>query len=84
MMRDGWFGNGEMMTGWGGMFFGPVIMIGILALIIFAIVVLVKSATGGEPQLHSKNRALSILEERFASGEIDEDEFERRRKKLLS
>lgn len=84
MMRDSWFGNGEMMTGWGGMFLGPVIMIGILALIIYAIVVLVRYFTSGESQVHSKNRALSILEERFASGEIDEDEFEKRRNKLVS
>ena len=72
--------NSGMMNGW-GMGFGPVIMLLIMAVVIFLIVLLVRSLFGNS----SSNRtitAIEILEERFARGEIDETEFDSRRKKL--
>ena len=68
--------------GWYGMMFlGPVMML----LFIAAVVVLAVrwlGGTGGAAPRASQSRALDILKERFARGEIDQDEFEKRRRVL--
>ncbi|RFP85559.1 SHOCT domain-containing protein [Rhodobacteraceae bacterium 63075] len=51
----------------------------IIALIIFAVKWFNGSQGGGT---RGKRDALDILRDRFASGEIDEEEFDRRRKVL--
>ena len=69
-----------MMNGW-GMGLGPVFMLLIATMVIFLIISLIRSLFGNS----SSNKtitALEILEERFARGEIDETEFDSRRKKL--
>lgn len=53
-----------------------VVMIGIVALVVWAIV-----RAGNGPREHRQD-ALEILEERFARAEIDQEEFERRRQVL--
>ncbi len=69
-----------MMWGYGG--------IGILWMLLFwvGIVVLivwgVRQIGGNTTSNDAGNRALEILEERFARGEIDVDEFQRRRSEL--
>ncbi|MFQ5755473.1 MAG: SHOCT domain-containing protein [Acidiferrobacterales bacterium] len=73
--------------GWGGMIFGPLVMILFIAATIAVIVLLVRWIGGGSagttsPPPASKT-ALDILKERFARGEIDKEEFEDR-KRLLS
>ena len=72
MMWDGGYGmfGGLMMI----LFWGVVI-----ALIVFAVKWFNDSQGGGN---RGKRDALEILRERFASGEIDEEEFDRRRKAL--
>ena len=42
MMGNGMMDSSNMTMGWGGMFFGPLIMVGFFALIVFGIVMLVK------------------------------------------
>ena len=78
MMHDwGW--------GWGGMFLGPLFMIVWLAILVAVIVLLVRWLGGvnlGTGSLHRTPR--EILDERFAKGEIDREEFENRRKALGS
>ena len=72
--------NSGMMNGC-GMGLGPVFMLLIAAVVIFLVISLIRSLFGNS----SSNRtitALEILEERFARGEIDETEFDSRRKKL--
>lgn len=75
---------GDHMGGW---FFGPVIMILLIAALVFVVVIAVRWLDG---QQHGKggtaNSAGSdpaaILKERLARGEIDIDDYEARRKAL--
>ncbi len=83
-MPQGW----EMMP-WFGMIFGPIMMIAVLATVVVVIILIVRWL-GGAPYWERqqdfrqpRRTPLDILEERFAKGEIDKDEFEER-KQLLS
>ena len=61
------------------MLFGPVMMLMFLGVCI-AVVFLVMRAAGAGPR--SSGRAIEILKERYARGEIDQAEFEERRRIL--
>ncbi len=83
------YGYGPGMMGWGeggyGMFFGPLFMILTLVAVIAAIVFLIQWLGGGPWQGAQKPTGpapLDILKARFARGEIDQKEFESRRKVL--
>ena len=81
-MMHGW---GMMGWGGGGMFLGPLFMIAWLALLVAVIVVLVRWLGGGSFGVGSPPRTpREILDERFAKGEIDQEEYEKRRKVLGS
>jgi putative membrane protein len=75
----------EMMS-WYGMIFGPIIMIVWLVVVIVVAVAIVRwfqgGTTGPLPSFSGRKRALEILEERFAKGEIDKDEFQEKRRLL--
>lgn len=75
---------GMMDWGWGGWFMGPIMMLIVLALLVGAIVVVVRLLGGeiGGKSRRSSDRSLEILRERFAKGEIDAEEFEDRKKSL--
>ncbi|MFD0034379.1 SHOCT domain-containing protein [Streptomyces sp. NPDC127172] len=76
--------------GWGGWFFMAIFMVLFWALVIVGIVALVRYLAGGRhghqggpppPSGESgwgSRRAEDLLAERFARGEIDEDEYKRR------
>lgn len=66
--------------GFGGGFMGFFWLIA-LVLIVWAVIALVKSGsnTGSNEQ-----KPLDLLKERYARGEIDKEEFEQKRKDLLS
>ncbi|MCU7917050.1 MAG: SHOCT domain-containing protein [Candidatus Thiodiazotropha sp. (ex Epidulcina cf. delphinae)] len=72
MMGDGFgmgFGGGFMWLFW--------------VLLIIVIVWVVKAAMGGSNSPSEKQKtALDILKERYASGEIDKEEFEQKRKDI--
>lgn len=55
-----------------------------IALIVVGVVVLARSFSegGGRVRRPEGSRALDILDERFARGEVDEEEYERRRRIL--
>lgn len=79
-------GYGHDDWGWGHAIAGPLMMIlfwgGIILVIIFA----VRGFGGGaprHPEPPKRDNALQILNERFARGEIEKEEFEER-KRLLS
>jgi putative membrane protein len=74
--------------GWYGMILGPLFMILVLAVVIAAAVLIVRSLGGpwqGMVPPHYPPPArtpLDILKERFARGEIDKNEFEDSRRVL--
>jgi putative membrane protein len=78
--------------GWGGWMMGPGMMLIFLVLAVVLVVVLVRWLTGlGHGGPHTPHgggspsggpSALEILEQRFARGEIDEDEFRKRKRAL--
>ena len=76
---------GDAGFGWGwGMGFGMIGMVLFWVLIIFGIVVLVRwvgrsSASSGTP---ASKTALDTLNERYARGEIEKQEFEEKKRDL--
>lgn len=80
----GYAHHGMWGGGWGGMFFGLIMMLLVIAAIV-AVVVLVVRVLGGAGSgtaRPSGKTPTDILEERFARGEIDAEEFEERRRVL--
>ncbi len=79
-------GTGEYGHMWGGgWIFGPLMMIVFIALIFGVVVLVVRwlgGAGAGTPQGPKEKTPLDILEERFARGEIEREEFEQRRQAL--
>jgi putative membrane protein len=75
-----WQMHDWMGWGWGGMWLGPLFMIAVLAVLIVGIVALVRwiggSGIHGGGRVHTPRE---ILDERCARGEIDRDEYQRRR-----
>jgi len=70
--------------GWGPMLLGALLMIVFWTAVITLVVLLVRWLVGTpREQSPSKPSAIEILEERFARGEIDREEFEERRRVLL-
>ena len=66
--------------GWGGMWLGPLLMIGGLALLAALIVAVVRwLGGGGVTGARSARTAREILDERYARGEIDHEEYQRKR-----
>jgi len=69
----------------GGFGFGGVGMILFWLVIIGAVVVLVRALAGGQwggGQIGGGRSARQVLDERFARGEIDRDEYEEKRRLL--
>ncbi len=75
-----------MMWG-GGWFMGPLMMLLFLAIVIAVVVFAVRAFSGpggdtGTASRRPSSSAKAILEERFARGEIDEEEFRKRKQAL--
>lgn len=82
--RDWHMGSG-MMGGWGMGWFGMIFMLLFWGLVIVGLVLLIKwlvqtTRKGGTS--NGGTRALDILKERYARGEINKEEFEDKKKVL--
>lgn len=81
-------GYGHSHMNWGDgmgmMMFGPVMMIGLVVLIVLVVVSLVqrKSHANGRAD-QATSSALELLNERYAKGEIDHDEYAERKRRLM-
>ncbi|WP_311173348.1 SHOCT domain-containing protein [Halobellus ordinarius] len=77
MMGGGWGGMGGLggfgMLG-GGMFLWPLLLIGLILLFVYG--------TNREEQTSKTDTALAELRERYARGELSDEEFENRRSSL--
>ena len=77
---EGWHMGSGMMGEWGMGWFGGTIMIIFWILILVALVFFIKWLVQNTGRNHASldrgNRALEILKERYARGEIDKVEFE--------
>lgn len=72
----------DMHDGWGWwMLFGWVWMVVLWGVIIWAVVTLI-NRIGGRDDRRGRSSAMDILEERFARGEIDRQQFEAMREAL--
>lgn len=73
-----------MMDGSGGMFFGGVFMWIFWLLVIVALVAVIKPMMGSNAKRDDseKDSPLSILERRYARGEIDREEYQEKRREL--
>jgi len=87
VQADTWGGGWHDGWGWGHMFFGSFMMLLFWGGLVILIILAVRWMGGGSARSGDGpaqgNRALDILEERYARGEIDKEEFEER-KQLLS
>ena len=70
----GWYHDG---MGWGGWIIMTVAMVAFWALVVFAVLALFRTERPGE-STPDRRDPMQILDERFARGEIDEDEYHAR------
>jgi putative membrane protein len=84
MWHNGWM-SWNSGGGFGAMWIGPIFLVVILAAAVWAVSAFTSKGRGGR-RLPSPDRTppREILDERFARGEIDEEEYRRRRDALKS
>jgi len=68
--------------GWGGWWMGPGMMLAGFVLPILIFIGLWRIVAGGGESEQGREVALNVLRDRFARGEIDEEEFAARKKAL--
>jgi len=78
-MMGGFYGGG---MGWIGMILGFIFFILIIIGIIFLIIWAVKRSTHSEIEDKTGNKALEVLKERYAKGEITKEQYESMKKDL--
>jgi putative membrane protein len=74
MMGGGWGGMGGLGLFGGGMFLWPLLLVGLVLLLVYR--------TNREEQTSMTDTALAELRERYARGELSDEEFESRRSSL--
>ena len=70
--------------GWFGMIFMIVFWVLVIVGLVFLIKWLIRSTKSDKDIMRVGSRALDILKERYARGEIDKDEFQRMKADLQS
>ena len=71
----GWYHDG---AGWGGWLVMTIAMIAFWAMVIVAVVVLFRGSKSSDQDSSPYEDPMAILDQRFARGEIDEDEYHAR------
>lgn len=66
------------------MIFMIVLLVLMVVGLVFLIKYLIQTTKGGKDVVHGSSRALDILKERYAKGEIDKEEFEKMKRDLQS
>lgn len=74
LFGGGMMGGAGMMGGF--MFLWPVLLIGLIVLLV--------SGLGDGTGTENRDQAMTVLRERYARGELSEEEFEERRRRLRS
>jgi putative membrane protein len=80
MMGPGMMGNWGM--GWFGMIFMMIFWVLVIVGLVLLIKWLIQTTSNGKGSEQTGSRAIDILKERYARGEIDRDEFESKKKDL--
>lgn len=80
MWDDDYIASGGLW-GWGMMLFGLLWMVFLIGHPIYLVYWL---ATQSQTELHPEDSALAVLREQYIRGEIDDEEFERRRGRLTT
>ena len=78
--RDDYWGMGHMMVGG----FGMVLFVVLTVVLVVLAIRWLGGTHAPNPPPPAQKRAIDILEERFARGEIDREEFIQKRNDLLS
>lgn len=78
--QQGWMH--DMMPAWGGGWLWMLLWLVVLVLVAVAAWKVIGMAADGEGAGRGRESALQILERRYARGEIDREEFERRKRDL--
>jgi putative membrane protein len=73
------YGWDSSALGWIWMLGGLLVMVGFVVLIVWAVSVVSRGGMGRQPE---RPTALDILRERYARGEITQEEFEQAKKTL--
>ena len=71
-----------MHDGFGSMFFGGGLMWILWIILIVVLVYVLKDIGGSRGRRSADDEALEILRQRYARGEIDEQEYEQRKREL--
>jgi putative membrane protein len=71
----GWYHDG---MGWGGWILMTAAMVVFWALVVFAVVAIFRGTQRSTESAADRRDPMQILDERFARGEIDEDEYHAR------
>jgi len=83
-----WHMGPGMMGGWGMGWFGGIFMMIFWVLVLVGLVLLIKwliqTTNRVKSEAGNSNRALEILKERYARGEIDRAEYEDKRRDLTT
>jgi putative membrane protein len=78
-----YYGDHPHFWGGWGMMLGPLVMLVFVAVTVAVVVFLVRAFGGGSRRsTRGSKTPVEILEERFARGEIDEEEFKQRKRAL--
>lgn len=68
--------------GWLGMGFGLIVHLAFTALVIMAVIWMFKTVFSGGQRSEKQTDALEILKQRYAKGEINDEEYQRIKKEL--